>query len=50
MHAFVQAKLRVLDVQWRTAPEELARESWRRWINEEQIFADDMTALFLKLS
>ncbi|CDI79160.1 protein phosphatase 2C, putative [Eimeria acervulina] len=36
--------------EWRTAPEELARESWRRWINEEQIFADDMTALFLKLS
>lgn len=35
--------------QWRTAPEELARESWRRWINQEQIFADDMTALFLRL-
>lgn len=35
--------------EWRTAPEELARESWRRWINEEQIFADDMTVLFLKL-
>ncbi|CDI86257.1 protein phosphatase 2C, putative [Eimeria praecox] len=34
---------------WRTAPEELARESWRRWISEEQIFADDMTVLFLKL-
>ncbi|CDJ68951.1 protein phosphatase 2C, putative [Eimeria necatrix] len=34
---------------WRTAPEELARESWRRWINQEQIFADDMTALFLRL-
>lgn len=33
---------------WQTAPEVLARESWRRWINQEQIFADDITALFME--
>ncbi|KAL8273878.1 hypothetical protein Esti_002201 [Eimeria stiedai] len=31
-----------------TAPEALARESWRRWIYQEQLFADDITALFME--
>lgn len=36
--------------KWQTAPEELARESWRRWMDQEQIFADDITALFMEIS
>ncbi|KAL8425698.1 hypothetical protein Efla_003076 [Eimeria flavescens] len=32
------------------APEALARESWRRWIYHEQLFADDITALLMEFS
>ncbi|OEH76274.1 protein phosphatase [Cyclospora cayetanensis] len=35
---------------WQSAPEAVACESWRRWIDRELIFADDITALCLRFS